>query len=245
MAEYKYHHNNTNKISRNTIIDELIKVAKHYNFTYFTRHDFDKISTECKGTAVLSEFGTWKNALSSLNVRLKPKKIDKNFILIADLFDEMKKIWDSLGHRPSKNEWDSMCPKYSYSTYKRRFGSWTNACLEFLEFIKHNNKKNNPLHDNHSDNIQVTNKQEVIKDIMTSKKAVIKKRDVPLKIRLKLLKRDYYRCVICGKSPSINRGVVLHVDHIIPYAKGGKTTQENLRTLCSECNLGKGGDEKY
>lgn len=31
----------------------------------------------------------------------------------------------------------------------------------------------------------------------------------------------------------------LHVDHIIPIAKGGKTVKENLRTLCEECNWGK------
>jgi 5-methylcytosine-specific restriction endonuclease McrA len=30
------------------------------------------------------------------------------------------------------------------------------------------------------------------------------------------------------------------VDHIVPWSKGGETILENLRTLCSKCNLGKG-----
>jgi 5-methylcytosine-specific restriction endonuclease McrA len=31
----------------------------------------------------------------------------------------------------------------------------------------------------------------------------------------------------------------LHIDHIVPWSKGGETALENLETLCSECNLGK------
>lgn len=56
-------------------------------------------------------------------------------------------------------------------------------------------------------------------------------------LRYDILKRDGFRCVICGASAQ--DGVKLHVDHIIPVAKGGKTTRSNLRTLCSSCNLGK------
>lgn len=59
------------------------------------------------------------------------------------------------------------------------------------------------------------------------------------KLRYDVLKRDNYRCVVCGASAS--DGVTqLHVDHIIPIAKGGKTEMSNLQTLCQRCNLGKG-----
>jgi 5-methylcytosine-specific restriction endonuclease McrA len=34
--------------------------------------------------------------------------------------------------------------------------------------------------------------------------------------------------------------VVLHVDHVVPVAAGGVTIEDNLRTACEECNLGKG-----
>lgn len=56
-------------------------------------------------------------------------------------------------------------------------------------------------------------------------------------LRYKVLIRDKKICVICGASAK--NGAVLHVDHIIPVAKGGLTTLENLRTLCDRCNLGK------
>lgn len=56
-------------------------------------------------------------------------------------------------------------------------------------------------------------------------------------LRYDILKRDNYRCQICGSTAK--EGVKLHVDHIIPVSKGGKTTVDNLQTLCERCNLGK------
>ena len=56
-------------------------------------------------------------------------------------------------------------------------------------------------------------------------------------MRYDILKRDHFRCQICGSSSS--DGVKLHVDHIVPVSRGGKTEPSNLRTLCDRCNLGK------
>lgn len=60
-------------------------------------------------------------------------------------------------------------------------------------------------------------------------------------LRYDVMKRDGFRCTICGRSAA--DGVKLHVDHIKPIAKGGKTEWSNLRTLCQDCNLGK--KDKY
>lgn len=56
-------------------------------------------------------------------------------------------------------------------------------------------------------------------------------------LRYDVLARDGFKCVICGAT--VEDGVKLHVDHIIPISKGGKTEIDNLRTLCDRCNLGK------
>lgn len=56
-------------------------------------------------------------------------------------------------------------------------------------------------------------------------------------LRYDILRRDNYRCQICGITAK--EGAKLHVDHIRPIAKGGKTEIENLQTLCERCNLGK------
>lgn len=60
-------------------------------------------------------------------------------------------------------------------------------------------------------------------------------------LRYDVLKRDGFRCQICGRTAQ--DGVKLHVDHIIPVSKGGKSEMSNLRTLCSDCNMGK--KDKY
>ena len=57
------------------------------------------------------------------------------------------------------------------------------------------------------------------------------------KIRFSIYERDGYRCRKCGTS---NRYAQLEIDHIIPIAKGGKTTYDNLQTLCHRCNVEKG-----
>ena len=51
----------------------------------------------------------------------------------------------------------------------------------------------------------------------------------------KILKRDNYQCVICGKGK--REGEELHADHIIPRKKGGKATIDNGQTLCSQHNI--------
>lgn len=53
-----------------------------------------------------------------------------------------------------------------------------------------------------------------------------------LKERIK--KRDNYTCQVCGKYMPDEVG--LHIDHIIPVSKGGKSIASNLQVLCSKCN---------
>lgn len=70
-------------------------------------------------------------------------------------------------------------------------------------------------------------------------KKVVSTRNISDKLRYQVLRRDNFKCCTCGASPAKDPSVELHVDHIIPWSKGGKNTLENLQTLCSRCNLGK------
>lgn len=58
------------------------------------------------------------------------------------------------------------------------------------------------------------------------------------KLRREIAERDGYTCQNCGKY--MPDGVGLHIDHIIPVSKGGKTVPSNLQVLCSKCNGRKG-----
>ena len=50
------------------------------------------------------------------------------------------------------------------------------------------------------------------------------------KIRFAVFARDNNRCKLCGSKYD------LEVDHIFPISKGGKSTFDNLQTLCHRCN---------
>jgi 5-methylcytosine-specific restriction endonuclease McrA len=58
-------------------------------------------------------------------------------------------------------------------------------------------------------------------------------------LRYLILKRDGFRCCLCGKSATDENYVKLEVDHNVPVSKWGKTVEGNLRTVCRECNRGK------
>ncbi len=53
--------------------------------------------------------------------------------------------------------------------------------------------------------------------------------------RKNILKRDGHKCVYCGRSD-----LPFTIDHVLPKARGGKDTWENLVTACLRCNNKKG-----
>jgi len=57
-------------------------------------------------------------------------------------------------------------------------------------------------------------------------------------LRARVFMRDNFKCVWCNRSAQTH-DVVMHIDHILPFSRGGKTEFENLQTLCADCNLGK------
>ena len=56
------------------------------------------------------------------------------------------------------------------------------------------------------------------------------RRNIPPKVRAAVMRRDGYRCVVCGATERLS------LDHIVPYRDDGPDTVENLRVLCMPCN---------
>ena len=56
----------------------------------------------------------------------------------------------------------------------------------------------------------------------------------PEALRNSIFERDGFKCIKCGST------VDLQIDHIIPFSRGGQTTEDNLQTLCLKCNILKG-----
>ncbi len=250
MSDFKFEFERSqiSKIPREKVITELEKVAKHFNYLDFTQDDFDKVA-DISYYKVYREFGSWEKALQFLAEHLETKAINfqitnrRSQYSIQEMFDEMEKIWVQLGHRPSRNEWTALKPKMSYDTVQRRFGGWAKACQQFIEYKSGGGiTTEGDTRLDEKDQISSINTYEKINEHGT-KKNIEKTRTIPLNVRLKVLSRDNFRCAFCGKSPATDIGTKLHVDHIIPFSKGGTNSYENLQTLCEECNIGKSNSE--
>jgi 5-methylcytosine-specific restriction endonuclease McrA len=65
---------------------------------------------------------------------------------------------------------------------------------------------------------------------------------VTLKEGLKILERDDYRCQYCGLDgrASFENALMMSVDFVLPRARKGKKTPENLVACCRPCNAIKG-----
>ena len=129
MSDFKFEFGRPpkKKISTEEILDELERVAKHFDYSHVRRKDFNKIANIHAATVERSFGGSWSKAILALKERLKRKNISmspnkRRNISGKELFEEMERIWRLVGHRPSKNEWAANDPKFSDDTIYRRFG---------------------------------------------------------------------------------------------------------------------------
>jgi len=56
--------------------------------------------------------------------------------------------------------------------------------------------------------------------------------------RMRIIRRDGYRCRICGRRPTENVDIQLDVHHIAAWGRGGLTVDSNLITVCDTCHDG-------
>lgn len=167
----------------------------------------------------IRRFGSWNQALLEAGLELS-NRVD---ISDGELFENLFRLWQHYGRQPRRSELAQIPSTISQSPYNRRFGSWT-ATLE--AFVKYAN----------SAEFDESFEKASINTVQSSLKTG---RDPSLRLRWQVLKRDRFTCCSCGASPALTPGVELHIDHKVPWSKGGKTVIENLQTLCSLCNLGK------
>lgn len=52
----------------------------------------------------------------------------------------------------------------------------------------------------------------------------------------RILERDDYTCYLCGFPIAATASI----DHVVPYAKGGRTDDDNLKATHAACNRRKG-----
>jgi HNH endonuclease/Homing endonuclease associated repeat len=152
-----------------------------------------------------------------------------------ECFDNLLKVWTHYGRPPMYREMGTSPSTVGGKAYMQRFGTWNKALAAFVDRVNADVAPKPMAHDERglSQGTAPALAKVAVRTIEDS-------RDIPLGLRFKSLRRDHFKCVLCGDNPPDNPQCVLHVDHIVPWSKGGKTKIENLRTLCASCNVGRG-----
>lgn len=196
-----------------SLIAELQRIARERGTKRLTSNEINTYGYV--STATLREkFGSLRHALiaAGLESSYFVKSTD------AELIREVANLWmmtmrDS-GRRPRAKEVAKYGLRVSSKTISDRFGSWKKALAATARAMNEAG--------------------ETLPDI--SPPIIIHRRKTPTKgRRFDVFKRDGYTCRICRQP-----GGELEVDHIVPLAKGGANTMNNLQTVCRACNRSKG-----
>lgn len=211
--------------SDDDVIEEIRRVATIFNKETLTRNEYNEYGKYHSST-LEKRYGSWNRILTLSGMKVNLNRNYSN----EDMFEEIERMWILLGRQPTTTDIKKGISKFSLNSYARRFGSWRNALQEFVNYINDEDAQK------HSSNVQV---QEPTSETSFGTSQRKTSRDINLRLRFITLQRDKFKCCACGASPAKDPSVELHVDHIIPWSKGGETTIDNLQTLCSKCNLGK------
>lgn len=215
------------------LINDLIKVSKTLENPKFTIAEYDEYG-EFGSATVIKRFGGWNK--TKLKAGLQ---IGRNYnTTIKEYIQNILTLWTHYGRQPKYSEVVRPISKYNVSSYENKFGTWRKALEAFIVYM---NEEQTDSESTSDDNELVQLTENISPKRQEKKEIKVKRtpRQINLRLRWKILKRDNFSCNKCGNSPAKDPNVELHVDHIIPWSKGGETVIENLETLCSDCNLGK------
>lgn len=209
-------------ISDEEIINEIKAVMKKLGKSSITIKVFDA-NAKINSTTVANHFGSWNNALIDAGA-----VINKKNHLDEEMMNNIRDAWIIKGKQPSKRDMDNKeLSSISSGSYIRHYGTWYKALECFISYISEKDV-------DASIEVQEPSSSSVIKHKT--------KRDPSDRLKVQVLMRDGNRCRICGVECSGGLHNI-HFDHIKPWSKGGETTLENLRVLCSHCNEALGNSE--
>ena len=121
------------------ILDDLNKFKEKFKGRYFGKSAYvengGKYSPDgllkflqCKNwpALLMKVLGLSRTAKKIVIVAKQPKKPPSD----AELFSELKRVWDQIGRQPTRKEF-CCSSKIAVAHYWRRFGNWTNSLIQF------------------------------------------------------------------------------------------------------------------
>lgn len=215
-------------MSNDQILAEIRRVAQQTGKTTLTADDLTEHAVVGLG-AIRNRFGTLKAAFRAAGCSESP--LGRRYT-DEECFENLLTVWTHYGRPPKYQEMNRFPSVVGPKAYIIRWKKWNRALQAFVD------RANQEAEESPSEQAIL-----IEADVSDAAKTGVPEEDqhkIKLGLRYKVLLRDHFKCVYCGSSPATNPDCRLHVDHIIPWSKGGKTVYQNLQTLCESCNLGKG-----
>jgi 5-methylcytosine-specific restriction endonuclease McrA len=215
------------KISDDDLTADLKRVAGELHKSSVTTDEYDERGIYSSFTQS-HRFGSWFKALAKAGLN----KTRNLHVTNEELFNNLVEVWTRLGQQPAYQDLTSQTSKFSAGTYEKRFGTWRKALEAFVAWA--NTRETQVAGD-------CTQPSEAPPLTTSGQKAFRHRtsRTINHRLRFLVMRRDNFKCRITGRSPATDPKVILEVDHIVPWDKGGETVMENLQTLAKEINLGK------
>jgi hypothetical protein len=213
-------------LTREAVISCLRAYAAEFPGTPVTQEEIASRLGVDKGS-ITRKFGKWPDLLSEVGLSSVP--LGRRYT-DEECYENIIALWTHYGRQPNFAELKRPPSSVGSKAYISRWGGWRAALGAFIKYV---NQEPQAVQGAFSEKngTEISGYQTV---------PITAPRSISLSLRYKVLSRDRFRCVKCGRSPAKDPSVELHVDHIHPWSKGGQNTEENLRTLCFDCNLGKG-----
>lgn len=219
------------RMTDDQILAELRRVARARRRKVLRVCDLDAASS-VGYAAVVARFGSWPAALERARLVLSHRG---RRYTTPDCFDNLAALWTALGRRPGYDDLRRPPSQIGPRAYVLRFGTWRRALAAFVAWSSGEGSSGDAATGAPAPpRIPAT-------DVTPTPAPVPEERQrVSAALRFRVLERDRFRCMACGQSPANDPACTLEADHIVPFARGGKTAIGNLRTLCARCNRGKG-----
>jgi len=215
----------TEAFTREEIVDALRRTAEAVGRPAVTKRDLRE-HTRISDRPIRRLFGSYRRALQAAGLEQVPGGVRYTD---EECYENLLDVWTAHGRQPKISEMKSAPSSVGPKAYILRWGGWRAALAAFVARVNLDLPAAEPAPDPTSDAVR------------GSAPAVVRRspRGVSLGLRWAVMKRDRFRCVLCGRSPATHP-VTLEVDHILAWSLGGETVVSNLRSLCHDCNLGKG-----
>ena len=178
------------------LLNELRAVSAKIDGKPVTVEAFNEYA-DMNAATVMRRFGSWWAALKQAGLQIS--SLGKRYS-DEEYFENLLAIWTHHGRQPTYGEMDEQPSSIPSSAYEAKWGTWRKALLAFLERVNsdtHIEQAQPPAPVAEEDAPPASRRRSQPRRINDEDQ-----HEIRMGLRYEVLKRDRFRCVLCGASPA-------------------------------------------